>query len=104
MHVWRGPRSHPARADRPHPQTTNQASARLRLTRRNGDTEMTALELAPETTPRSGVAERLTWILDAFVDGPEVMLLEEIAAETDLPRSTAFRLITQLVDLDWLEH
>lgn len=65
---------------------------------------MGALEIGPTAPPRPGVAERLTGILDSFVGGPEVMLLEDVTVATGLPRSTAFRLITQLVDLGWLEH
>ncbi|KRF14642.1 IclR family transcriptional regulator [Nocardioides sp. Soil796] len=65
---------------------------------------MSVLQIEPTPTPRPGVAERLTWILDSFVDGPEVMFLEDITEATGLPRSTAFRLVTQLVDLGWLEH
>ncbi|MDF1604686.1 IclR family transcriptional regulator [Nocardioides sp. YIM 152315] len=53
---------------------------------------------------RASVLERATWILDLFLSGSEVSLLEDIARETGLPRSTAFRLVTQLVDLGWLVH
>jgi DNA-binding IclR family transcriptional regulator len=55
-------------------------------------------------TPRPGVVERLTQILDTFATGPEHLLLEDITSMTGLPRSTAFRLLTQLVELQWLEH
>ncbi|MFX1760877.1 IclR family transcriptional regulator [Rhodococcus sp. As11] len=58
----------------------------------------------PARVPRPGVVERLTQILDAFADGPQHMLLEDITRATGLPRSTAFRLLTQLVDLHWLER
>lgn len=51
---------------------------------------------------RPSVLSRATAILDLFHSGSEVCLLEDIAIETGLPRSTAFRLVTQLVDLGWL--
>lgn len=48
--------------------------------------------------------ERMTLILDAF-DGPSARLtLEEISRVTHLPRSTAHRIIDQLVQSTWLEH
>lgn len=53
---------------------------------------------------RPSVLARATWILELFLSGSEVCLLEEIAQQTGLPRSTAFRLVTQLVDLGWLVH
>lgn len=51
---------------------------------------------------RSSVLARATSILELFLSGGEVCLLEDIAQETGLPRSTAFRLVTQMVDLGWL--
>lgn len=54
--------------------------------------------------PRPGVMERLTSILEAF-DGPEHnLLLDEIASCAGLPRSTAFRLLSQMVALDWVHQ
>jgi DNA-binding IclR family transcriptional regulator len=53
---------------------------------------------------RPSVLARTTWILELFLSSTETWLLEEIAAETGLPRSTAFRLVTQLVELGWLVH
>lgn len=58
----------------------------------------------PRPGPRPGVVERLTQILDVFATGPERILLEDITSLTGLPRSTAFRILSQLVDLQWLEH
>lgn len=55
-------------------------------------------------TPRPGVADRMTQILDVFLLGDERLLLDEVRKATDLPRSTTFRMLTQLVELDWLEH
>lgn len=54
--------------------------------------------------PRPGVVERLTQILDVFTHGDERLLLDDITEATGLPRSTAFRLLSQMVELDWLEH
>lgn len=54
--------------------------------------------------PRPSVVQRVTQILDVFIGGPERLLLEEVAALTGLPRSTAFRIMSQLSDLQWLEH
>ncbi|RCW46071.1 IclR family transcriptional regulator [Halopolyspora algeriensis] len=50
------------------------------------------------------MVERMTLILDAF-DGPLTRLtLEGVARRTHLPRSTAHRILDQLVKLQWLEH
>lgn len=69
---------------------------------------MTAMPAAHDSAAavpaRPGVAERLTQILDVFASGPETVLLEDVIRITELPRSTAFRLLTQLVQLEWLEH
>lgn len=60
----------------------------------------------PEVTEgsRPSVLSRATLIMDLYVGGAEMCLLEDIARETGLPRSTAFRLVTQLVELGWLVH
>jgi DNA-binding IclR family transcriptional regulator len=55
-------------------------------------------------THRSGVVERITSVMDAFGPHRQSARLEEIVDHTGLPRSTAFRILRQLVDLDWLEH
>lgn len=58
---------------------------------------------APRELPPSMV-ERMTLIIDAF-EGRNVRLtLEEVARATHLPRSTAHRILDQLVKLSWLEH
>jgi DNA-binding IclR family transcriptional regulator len=54
--------------------------------------------------PRSGVADRVTQILDVFFASDRRLLLDDVAAATGLPRSTTFRMLCQLVDLHWLEH
>ncbi|MFT4082130.1 MAG: IclR family transcriptional regulator [Nocardioides sp.] len=55
-------------------------------------------------TPRRGVADRMTQILDVFLLGDERLLLDDVSRATGLPRSTTFRMLTQLVELRWLEH
>lgn len=50
------------------------------------------------------MVERMTLILDAFVQPASLLTLEDIARTTHLPRSTAHRILHQLVGLDWLEH
>ncbi|WP_204164506.1 IclR family transcriptional regulator [Nocardioides daejeonensis] len=59
---------------------------------------------ADDRSPRPGVVERLTQILDVFTHATDRLLLDDITDATGLPRSTAFRLLTQMVELDWLEH
>ncbi|WP_020660562.1 IclR family transcriptional regulator [Amycolatopsis benzoatilytica] len=50
------------------------------------------------------MVERMTLILDAF-DTPSTRLtLEQVARTTRLPRSTAHRILDQLVRLEWLSH
>lgn len=53
---------------------------------------------------RPSVVERMTLVMDTFTMGQEHLLLEDVAALTGLPRSTAFRILSQLTALDWLEH
>ncbi|MEU1982262.1 IclR family transcriptional regulator [Nocardia sp. NPDC019395] len=48
--------------------------------------------------------ERMTRILDAF-DGQQARIsLEEIAYRAQLPRSTVYRILHQLVRSEWVEH
>ncbi|MGH3361138.1 MAG: IclR family transcriptional regulator [Nocardioides sp.] len=50
------------------------------------------------------MVERMTLILDAF-EGPSTRLsLEQVASITHLPRSTAHRILDQLIGLEWLTH
>ena len=71
---------------------------------------MTALEDtldgfgAAAAVRRPSVIERATRVVDAFLTGRERLTLEDIATVTGLPRSTAFRIVNQLVELHWLEH
>lgn len=58
----------------------------------------------PHRQSRPSMIERLTQVIEVFADGPDVLLLDEVSALTGLPRSTAFRLLSQLVELQWLDH
>jgi DNA-binding IclR family transcriptional regulator len=51
-----------------------------------------------------GIVAKATLILDAFCDAPHRLLLDDVSEITGLPRSTAFRILRQLVTLHWLEH
>ncbi|MDP9821934.1 IclR family transcriptional regulator [Nocardioides massiliensis] len=55
------------------------------------------------TIPPSMV-ERMTLILDAFPGRTTRLTLEEVARATHLPRSTAHRILDQLLKLGWLQH
>ncbi|WP_121254673.1 IclR family transcriptional regulator [Nocardioides ferulae] len=50
------------------------------------------------------MVERMTLILDAFPGRTVQLTLEDVARLTHLPRSTAHRILDQLVRLSWLEH
>lgn len=57
----------------------------------------------PQDRPgRSSVIERVTLVLDAFANGPAVLLLEDISRASGLPRSTTFRIVAQLEKSGWL--
>lgn len=56
----------------------------------------------PELPP--SMVERMTLILDAFDGRSTRLTLEDVARRTHLPRSTAHRILDQLVRLSWLEH
>lgn len=47
---------------------------------------------------------RMTLIIDAFENRSSRLTLEEVAYRTRLPRSTAHRILDQLVGCQWLEH
>lgn len=71
---------------------------------------MTAVQEAPHAQvpgrrelPPSMV-ERVTLIMDVFEGRAARLSLEEVARSTHLPRSTAHRILDQLVRLRWLEH
>lgn len=50
------------------------------------------------------MVERMTLIMDAFPGRSARLTLEDVARLTHLPRSTAHRILDQLVKLSWLEH
>lgn len=58
---------------------------------------------APRELPPSMV-ERMTLIMDAFTGHTTRLSLEDVARCTHLPRSTAHRILDQLVRFRWLEH
>jgi len=61
------------------------------------------MTMALPTRPPSMV-ERMTLIMDCFEGSNTRLLLEEISRRTGLPRSTAHRILDQLVRLQWVEH
>lgn len=50
------------------------------------------------------MVERMTLILDAFDGRASRLTLEEVACRTELPRSTVYRILDQLVRLNWVDH
>ncbi|WP_460794189.1 IclR family transcriptional regulator [Nocardioides pacificus] len=64
----------------------------------------TAVEAAGERQLPPSMVERMTLILDTFEGRSSRLTLEEVARRTHLPRSTAHRILDQLVRLQWLEH
>ena len=71
---------------------------------------MSVLSAAPKSPaairsePPASMVERMTLILDAF-SGPHTRLtLEDVTRKTNLPRSTAHRILDQLVRLEWLDR
>ncbi len=58
---------------------------------------------APEARPPSMV-ERMTTIVGAFATRATRLSLEEVQDATGLPRSTAHRILNQLIALDWVRH
>ncbi|GAA0941401.1 IclR family transcriptional regulator [Actinocorallia libanotica] len=54
--------------------------------------------------PPPSMVERMTLILDAFNGRSARLTLEDVARHTRLPRSTAHRILDQLVRQSWLEH
>ena len=65
---------------------------------------MAVREVPPARPLPPSMVERVTLIMDAFERRNTLLTLEEVTARTRLPRSTAHRILDQLVQLDWLEH
>lgn len=67
---------------------------------------MSVATVAPEVRPElpPSMVERMTLILDEFAARTTRLTLEEVARRTHLPRSTAHRILDQLVKLKWLDH
>ncbi|GAB2843672.1 IclR family transcriptional regulator [Actinocorallia aurea] len=64
-----------------------------------------ALVPTPESAGRPpSMVERMTLIMDCFDGSHTRLLLEEISRRTGLPRSTAHRILDQLVRLQWIDH
>ena len=63
----------------------------------------TSRAVADDDLP-SSMAGRITLILDAFAGPATRLTLQDIAMLTHLPRSTAHRILDQLVQLEWLVH
>ena len=60
---------------------------------------MTAALSDPAPT---SMLDRFTVIIDCFGGGAQLLTLDEIAGRTGLPRSSAHRILEQLVRLGWL--
>lgn len=76
-----------------------------------GSTSPSAPSGTRRREPRNGgdqlpasMVERVTLILDSFEGRSARLTLEQVASRTRLPRSTAHRILDQLVRLRWLEH
>ncbi|MGV3562209.1 MAG: IclR family transcriptional regulator [Nocardioides sp.] len=67
---------------------------------------MTVIEMEPraERAVPTSMVERMTLILDLFVTREQVRTLEQVSRHTGLPRSSAHRILEQLVRLQWLHH
>ncbi|WP_296607361.1 IclR family transcriptional regulator [Nocardioides sp.] len=59
---------------------------------------------SPVVTRPPSMVERMTLIMDTFGGSKSRLLLEEIAERSGLPRSTAHRILEQLIRLHWVEH
>ncbi len=60
--------------------------------------------VVPKRELPPSMVERMTLILDAFDGRGARLSLEEVADRSRLPRSTAHRILHQLVQLNWVEH
>ena len=67
---------------------------------------MTVIEMEPrlEQPVPTSMVERMTLIMDLFTTREQVRTLEQVSRRTGLPRSSAHRILEQLVRLEWLHH
>ncbi|MEO9139999.1 MAG: IclR family transcriptional regulator [Jatrophihabitans sp.] len=67
---------------------------------------MTTNQVNPDETAGNppSMVERITLIMDAFERRTTVLTLEQVTVRTGLPRSTAHRILDQLVQRSWLVH
>ncbi|MGH3095058.1 MAG: IclR family transcriptional regulator [Streptosporangiales bacterium] len=71
---------------------------------------MTAISVTPQAGTEQrrdlppSMVERMTLILDVFEGRTARLTLEEVSRRTQLPRSTAHRILEQLVRLRWLQR
>lgn len=63
-----------------------------------------AIDTAAKRDLPPSMVERVTLIMDAFERRTTTLTLEQVTARTRLPRSTAHRILDQLVQVEWLEH
>lgn len=63
-----------------------------------------AMETETSAALPPSMVERMTLIVDSFESRFTLLNLEQIACRTHLPRSTAHRILDQLVRVGWLEH
>lgn len=70
----------------------------VQITEQDDRTEGASRQLPPS------MVERMSLILDLFTSPSARLTLEEVSRGTHLPRSTAHRILDQLVRLDWLAH
>ncbi len=67
-------------------------------------TSASTTAVAPVADVPPSMVERMTLILDTFDRRSSRLTLEDVARATSLPRSTAHRILDQLVKLRWLDH
>jgi len=72
--------------------------------RESPDQEATMTATAEVSTPAPSMVTRMTAILDTFDSSHCCRSLQDIASLTGLPRSTAHRILEQLVQLGWVQH
>lgn len=68
---------------------------------------MTMMDIRRPASSRElppSMVERVTLIMDAFEQRSTTLTLEQVTCRTGLPRSTAHRILDQLVQGAWLEH